>query len=179
MGIWIGMAARCLAGCSRHLNPFKPEPANPADLEDRETVARLLFYAQMINARGEIQSNAFPMDDILGEGGRSLSVDRCRLLGRNYHSLLEQKAGKFAKSGSNRAKHGYCLAVVGHIRAIRGGEGEQLFDVLPDSIEQSPPEPWDCAHAKLIAAKHGFSKSYLRGYRDKLCELFSKRIHRF
>ena len=146
---------------------------------NEETVARLLFYAQMIDATGKIQSNAFPMDDLIEKDGRSLSVDRCNLLGQDPRVLLERKAEKFASADRNRAKHGYCLSVVKGIRSIRGSSGEQLFDVLPDPIEQSPPDPWDNAHGKLTGAAPDFSKSYLRGYRDKLCDLFSQNIRIF
>ena len=145
-------------------------------VENDENVSRLLFYARMIDDQGRIQKSAFPMSDIVQEKGRSVSVDRCKILGYRFHNLLAQKAGKFADVSKDRAKHGYCLAVAGKIRFIQGASGEQLFDILPDAIKQDRPDPWDCAHAKLVRANPIFSESYLRGYRDRLCELFSEHI---
>ena len=166
------------------LRRFKPRVAGmdvsaPMEVASREEVARLLFYRQMINEKGEIQNAAFPMDDIVQENGRSLSVDRCGLLGKSPHRLLERKADKFAKAGSNRSKHGYCLAIAGQVRSLQGQDNEQLFEIVPDPVAQPNPAPWDRAHAKLVSADPSSRKAYLRGYRDKLIAVFSNNVRLF
>jgi len=145
---------------------------NPVD--DSEPVSRLLFYPQMIDADNNLQSSAFPMDEIVEKEGRSISVDRCKVLGPEYHDILDRKATHFAKEGKNRSKHGYALAVTGRIHKIVGKQNEQLFMVSPDKIHKLPPDPWDDAHAKLTRMDPNHNKGYLRSYRDKLCELFSE-----
>lgn len=157
----------------------KLSQASIQSLENNEDVSRLLFYDQMIDAENRLQKSAFPMGDILEENNRSLSVDRCMILGRSFHDLLARKSRKYADANKGRAEQGYCLAATGHIRSIQGDSKEQLFDVLPDPIERANPDPWDSAHAKLICANPKLTKGYLRGYRDKLCDLFSERIHLF
>ena len=154
---------------------------NPTSVEvaDEEEVARLLYYPQMINKKGELQDFAFPMNDLMEAKGRSISVDRCWLMGKDFHQMLERKAEQFARSDRNRAKHGYCLAVVKRIRSILGTSNEQLFEVRADAIVQANSNLWDHAHAKIVRANPCHTKGYLRGYRDKLSTLFSQDFRRF
>ena len=155
-----------------------PNPISNA-VADEEEIARLLFYPQMVNQQDELKKSAFSMEELMEEGGHSLSVDRCRLMGKDFHRALGRKAGQFASADKGRAKHGYCLAVVKRIRSIRGASNEQLFEVQADAIVQARPDPWDQAHAKIVSASPSHTKGYLRGYRDKLCGLFSAEIRRF
>lgn len=144
-----------------------------------EDIARLLFFAQMIDDDGKITNAAFSTEELVEQNGRSVSVDRCWLLGEGYYHILKLKAAVLANDEKNRAKYGYATAMASDIRAIIGSDGCPVFDVFPDEIVQPAPDPWDCAHAKLVRARKGLTKGYVRGYRDKLQDLFSKNITLF
>ena len=151
---------------------------SPEEVQGEEKIARLLFHPQMVSQEGELKPNAFPMDDLVEANGRSVSVDRCGLLGKDFHQTLAKKAAKFANPDTGRHKHGYCLAIVRRVRAILGASNEQLFEVQADAIAQARPDPWDRAHAKIVRACPSHGKGYLRSHRDKLCTLFSEGMRR-
>jgi len=133
----------------------------------------------MIGVDGVLKQNAFPADDLVERGGRSVSLDRCSLLGDQAHRLLERKAAEIADAEKNRAKCAYALAVVRRVWKIRDDEGKQIYQIFPDPIEKGEERPWNYAHAKLVRADPSITKAKVRLYRDKLIELFSERIAYF
>ena len=131
----------------------------------------------MIGADGVLKPNAFPADELVEKKeGRSVSVDRCSLLGNQAHGLLERKAGEIADAEKNRSKYAYGVAVVRRVRLIRDEGGRQVYEIFPDPIQKDDERPWDHAHAKLVRADASVTKAKARAFRDKLIDLFSERI---
>jgi len=152
-------------------------------LSDPEKVARLLFADDMVSAStGEIKASAFPTDELIQRewDGRkkSLSVDRCRLL-RPLRETLREKAAKFENPEKNRSKWGFAVALTKNIRGIQTPDGQQVFDVHEDAIQDGDHPKWDHVHAKLVSAQQGHSRSLVRGYRLDLIEVFSQEIVSF
>ena len=158
--------------------PSRHSAAGLSAVAGDETIARLLYYPDMVTAQGRLENSAFPVQDLAKTNGRSLSVDRCALLGSDFHQLLDATAQQFADARKGRSKHGYCLATVARIRAIRDQSGGQVFDVVPDPITPSV-NPWDPAHATISLARPEITKSQLRGHRDKLRRLFAEALRPF
>ena len=149
-------------------------------VKDSEQIARLLFYPQMIK-EDKLLPNVFPMNELLAKKGKNgLSVDRYDLLNDPSH-LLYKKASKFANANKDRNLFGYCVGGIRQVRNITVYQSSaQALDVWPDAIKDNdPPDPWDNAHALLRKFDKSYTKAHLRGVRDKLIILFSKRIITF
>lgn len=157
-------------------------------LEDDEQVARLLFSDQMIDpSTGKLKDAAFSTRDLIEEVDsrsgkpRSVSVDRCAMLA-NVHAVLEVKAETFQSTEKRRAKWGYARATARKIRSILFNLTDGIgppFNVFEDPIEDGKYPDWDSAHAKIIRAHPSYRKGQIRGYRDKLADLFQTDMVRF
>jgi hypothetical protein len=130
----------------------------------------------MIDGEGKLSSEAFPTDELIENGGKSVSVDQESLILQEW---LTWKLVTYERPEAGRAKWGHCKSLVATIRGITSPDGQQIFTVLEDRITGNfPPNPWDHAHAKVVRASKDFSKSFVRGYRDKLVEAFEPTILR-
>ena len=139
-----------------------------------ETIIRLLFHHRMVENSGKLKKDAFPAAELAEVNGKSVSVDRAKFLLMPLHIVNKLKTYENAQKG--RSKWGYCSAISSEISEIRSQGGKQVYCVLIDPIMNHPPAPWDHAHAKIVRADSNFSKGFLRGYRDKLTEVFQRSI---
>ncbi len=155
-----------------------------AKLSESEEVARLLFADSMVAATtGKLKTEAFPVDELVEIEGRdgkakSVSVDRCCQL-NPLKETLQEKASKFENPKANRSKWGFAIALTEEIRSIQTPDRQQVFDVFEDPVLGGYHPKWDCAHAKLVRAHQNHTRSLIRGYRDTLIEVFSKKVEQF
>jgi hypothetical protein len=147
-----------------------------AEVHSDEFIYRLLFSHRMIDGEGKLSAEAFPTDELVEEKEKSVSVDRETLIEKEW---LKWKLVTYEKPEAGRAKWGHCRSQVVMIAGIISQDGKQVFSVLEDQITGNfPPNPWDNAHAKIVRASSSFSKSFVRGYRDKLIEAFEPTVVR-
>lgn len=139
-------------------------------VEDHEEVIRLLFTDRMTSSVGELEKEAFPVDELIERNGKSVSVDRLLLL--PDRECIKCKLITYENPPRGREKWGFASGCVEYIRAIHSQDGMRVFEVYADPIENHPPAPWDPAHAKIVRADENFTKGFVRGYRDKLVEVF-------
>ncbi len=135
----------------------------------------------MIDADGKMKKNVFPTDELLAlKCKKGASVDRCQLL-KNTKKLLRQKAEEMANPDANRIPWGYCVGKVKQIKSIViDNQPKPLFKVYPDPIvNPSNPKPWDSAHAIIVTFDSSYTRSQVRGVRDKLMQAFSYKVHAF
>jgi hypothetical protein len=145
-------------------------------LGNEEVLVRILFTDRMTSSSGELENEAFPVDELIEKDGKSLSVDRLAFL--LSHDCIKHKLITFENHSRGREKWGFALGLVGGIRSITSQDGARVFGVHPDPIENFPPAPWDRAHAKIVRADASFTKGFVRGYRDKLVEIFQAQVTR-
>ena len=146
-------------------------------IADNEELNRLLFAGQMVDENGHLKIESFPMDELLEKEGKSASLDRTALLPNPTQNLVE-KLLELENRDKNRSAWGLGKSLASSVRQIELQDGRQAFDVFEDRLVNNPPKVWDNAHAKLTRAKPEFSRSLLRGCRDKLIECFSENIQR-
>lgn len=149
-------------------------------VSDSELISRLLFYPQMIR-NGVLEPSAFPMDELLAKRGKDgCSVDRCDLLEDRDHNLFD-KAQENANAASGRAPFGFCVGKSEEIRAIREAmKSLQALEIFEDEVTgNDPPKPWDQAHALIRKFDDSYTRSNLRGVRDRLSNIFSTYIVQF
>lgn len=145
-------------------------------LGDEEELVRVLFTDRMTSSVGELEKEAFPVDELIEREGKSVSVDRLGLL--PDRKWIEHKLLTYENPSRGREKWGFALGLVGAVRAISSQDGARVFEVYPDPIEHFPPAPWDRAHAKIVRADSSFTKGFVRGYRDKLVDIFQINVTR-
>lgn len=143
-------------------------------LGDAEQLVRVLFTDRMTSSAGELESEAFPVDELIEKDGKSVSVDRLDLL--PDRECIKHKLITYENPSRGREKWGFALGVVGAVRAITSQDGRRVFEVYPDPIENFPPAPWDRAHAKIVRADSSFTKAFVRGYRDQLIGIFQGQV---
>lgn len=143
-------------------------------LGDEEKLARLLFTDRMTSSIGDLEKEAFPVDELVEKDGKSVSVDRLALLPN--HECISHKLVTYENPSRGREKWGYALGIVESVRAISSQDGVRVFEVYLDPIENFPPAPWDRAHAKIVKADASFTRGFVRGYRDKLVETFQGQV---
>jgi len=110
-----------------------------------------------------------------------LSVDRCGML-KHYETLLYNKAQENANPAGERFPYGYCVGRVEQIRSIQVEcEGpQQAFEIYPDPIlDNDPPREWDHAHALIVRFSDKYTRSLVRGVRDRLVEVFLPSVKQF
>lgn len=131
----------------------------------------------MINADGKIMKNAFPTDELLAlKCKKGVSVDRCNLL-KDPEKILHQKAKEIANPKANRKHWGYCIGKVKQIKSIVGNKSQQVFKISPDPIsDENNPKPWHLSHTIIVVSDPSCTRADLRGYRDKLTQVFSSKI---
>jgi hypothetical protein len=139
-----------------------------------EAVIRLLFHHRMVSEIGILSPEAFPTDELIEKGGKSVSVDRSALL--KVPEQVRCKLVTYERPDKGRAKWGYAESVVQKIEGILDADGRSVFSVFADPLENFPPSPWDHAHAKVVRADASFGKGFVRGYRDKLIEAFQASV---
>ncbi|MCY4228381.1 MAG: hypothetical protein OXF20_11990 [Gammaproteobacteria bacterium] len=152
-------------------------------VHDDEEVARLLFFPQMVDhSGGQLKQTVFPMDELLAnKNKRGVSVDRCGML-KDYETLLHSKAHENANPEGGRHPYGYCLGKVKHIRSIKieYDGAKQAFEIFSDPIlDNNPSREWDHAHALIVRFSDIYTRGLLRGFRDRLIEVFSSSVKRF
>ena len=157
-------------------------------LSDREDVARLLFSDQMVDPQsGTLTDAAFPTNELAEVidkktgAKKSVSVDRCDLLSDVFH-VLSAKGDVLQRPDRHRSKYGYACVTAAEIRSIvfAADDGTRsVFNTFEDPIQNGNHPLWDEAHAKLVRASPELTKGFLRGYRDKLSDLFQRRMVRF
>lgn len=143
-------------------------------VEDHEELIRILFTDRMTSSAGKLENEAFPVDELIEKDGKSVSVDRLPLL--PDRGCIEYKLITYENPFRGREKWGFSSGLVEHIRAIHSQDGKRVFEVYADPIENHPPAPWDPAHAKIVRADASFTKGFVRGYRDKLIEVFQGNV---
>jgi len=139
-----------------------------------EDVVRLLFFHRMTSDSGVLEKEAFPADELAEVSGKSVSVDRLNLI--KVPEDIDNKLATFERPEKGRSRWGFTYSGVQAVSNIRSQCGKQVFAVFEDPIENYPPAPWDAAHGKLVRANSSFSKSFVRGYRDKLVEVFQANV---
>lgn len=139
-------------------------------VEDDEELIRILFTDRMTSPAGELEKEAFPVDELIEKDGKSVSVDRLNLL--PDRDCIKCKLITYENPFRGREKWGFSSGFVRYIRAIHSQDGMRVFEVYADPIENHPPAPWDPAHAKIVRADASFTRGFVRGYRDKLVEVF-------
>ena len=153
-------------------------------VDDKETIARLLFSDDMVkHSTGQLTPASFPTEELMekpGQNGlpRSVSVDRCEQI-VPLHPTLEKKAKVIEKPERDRARWGFAVSEVAAVRQIVTTDEAQIYDVFPDSIKDGEFPEWDHAHARLVRAEPTHTRSLVRGSRDKLIELFQTNMHQF
>ena len=143
-------------------------------LYDQENLVRLLFTDRMTSSAGKLEKEAFPVDELVEKNGKSVSVDRLGLL--PDCKWIMHKLVTYENPSRGRARWGFALGCSGCIRSIFSQDGKQVFEVCPDPIKNFPPAPWDKAHAKIVRADVSFTKGFVRGYRDKLVDVFQGNV---
>ncbi len=146
-----------------------------AQVASEEQLVRLLFSTRMVDDSGTLGKEAFPVDELIEKSGKSVSVDELSKLDMPEH--VDNKLETYQNPARDRHRWGFALAVCSQITSIMSQEGLQVYSVLKDPIEGNfPPAPWDHAHAKIIRADSSFGKGFVRGYRDKLTELYQENV---
>ena len=145
-------------------------------LGNEEELVRMLFTDRMTSSDGELEKEAFPVDELIEKDGKSVSVDRQELL--PSFECISQKLVTYENPSRGREKWGFALGLVEGVRSISSQHEARVFEVYPDPNENFPPAPWDPAHAKIVRADASFTKGFVRGYRDKLVEVFQGRVTR-
>ncbi len=145
-------------------------------LGNQEVLVRVLFTDRMTSSDGELEKEAFPVDELVEKDGKSVSVDRLALL--PSCECISHKLVTHENPCRGREKWGFALGRAEGVRAISSQDGVRVFEVYPDPIENFPPAPWDRAHAKIVRADASFTKGFVRGYRDKLVEIFQGQVTR-
>lgn len=147
--------------------------ANRVDAD--EHVVRLLFTTRMVNESGTLGKEAFPVDELIERSGKSVSVDEMSKI--QIPSHVSHKLETYQNPTKGRHRWGYSYAVCHQVESIKAQTGEQVYAVFKDPIKTNfPPAPWDHAHAKIVRAQSEFTKSFIRGYRDQLTELFQQEV---
>lgn len=143
----------------------------------KEEVVRLLFSDRMIGDAGVLTVQAFPIDELIESNGKSVSVDRTSLL---TPGMIEDKLVTYENPERGRERWGWCAASVSSIiQIVDQKDNTPVFDVREDQILNNfPPNPWDHAHAKIVRAHAGMTKGFIRGYRDKLLDVFQGGVKR-
>lgn len=140
-----------------------------------ENVVRLLFSTRMVDGSGTLGKEAFPVDELIEKAGKSVSVDEMSQIEIPGH--VSQKLETYQNPLRDRHRWGYAFATCNQIVNIKSQTGEQVYAVFKDPIETNfPPAPWDQAHAKITRASPAFGKGFIRGYRDKLTELYQLQV---
>jgi len=130
----------------------------------------------MTSSNGKLENEAFPVDELIGKAGKSVSVDRLVLLPSN--DWIKHKLITYENPSRGREKWGFALGRAEDVRLITSQNGAKVFEVYPDPIENYPPAPWDRAHAKIVRADASYTKGFLRGYRDRLVDVFQAKVER-
>lgn len=148
--------------------------ASSEPLADDECVVRLTWYPQDIDDEGSLRPEALRREDLSGNAGKGVSVDRKHLL--IEAGVREKAAIQQPKMPKDRVTAHLCPADVGQIhaatetvkKAVENKEIEEkqkLFQVMSSPLEKNP------AHA-LIASTRTRTKSQINEARLKLIKLF-------
>lgn len=139
---------------------------------NNENLCRLLFYHRMVSEDGALGKEAFPTNELIEAQGKSVSVDVMSSLSVPEH--IYNKLVTYENPKAGRSKWGYAFANSAEIESVLSQCGKQVFKCTPDPLTSFPPAPWDHAHAKITRASEDMGKGFVRGYRDKLRQLFQQ-----
>lgn len=149
-------------------------PAGCEVVDNSEEVARVLFDPDMVDSAGNLTARAFPTDELVRKNGKTVSVNRSSKFD-DSHAEIKRRAAVMENPEKGRSAWGYRLGLVESVRQIRDSENQQrIFQVYCDPVEFDGKI--DVFHASITKASEGYTRGYVRGFRDHLATAFNKSI---